>query len=44
MCLQFSGDTYLLRTPELALTEYGDSLQSLVTVRLGNVIQKGTSL
>ena len=30
MCLQFSVDNYLLQVQEWALTEYGDSLQSLV--------------
>ena len=30
MCLQFSVDNYLLQVQGWALTEYGDSLQSLV--------------
>ena len=32
MCLQFSVDNYLLQVQGWALTEYGDSLQSLVNI------------
>ena len=34
MCLQFSVDNYLLQVQRWALTEYGDSLQSLVNTKL----------
>ena len=39
MCLQFSIDNFILQALGWALTEYGDSLRSLVTARLGKQIQ-----
>ena len=33
MCLQFSVDNYLLQVQGWALTEYGDSLQSVVATK-----------
>ena len=33
MCLQFSVDNYLLQVQGWALTEYGDTLQSLVNTQ-----------
>ena len=38
MCLQFSVDNYLLQTLGWALTENGDSLQSLVDAKFGKQI------
>ena len=40
MCLQFSVDNYILQ----ALTEYGDSLQSLVTAKIEIKFNQCTSL
>ena len=34
MCLQFSIDNYFLQVQGWAVTEYGDSLQSLVATKL----------
>ena len=43
MCLQFSVDYYLLQALGWALTEYGESLQSVITIRFGNEYINGSN-